>query len=108
MWDRKRRVWIFTRLNRRSDLDLMPIISIFFGIVIRMYFGDHSPPHFHAEHQGQKATFNFRGDLLTGNISSRTARRLIRDWALTHRFELMVNWRNVEQGRPLNRIEPLD
>ena len=86
----------------------MPVICAFFGIVIRMYFGDHPPPHFHAEHQGQQATFNFRGELLKGNLSSRTARGLIREWAVTHRFELMVNWRNIEQGRPLNRIEPLD
>jgi hypothetical protein len=44
----------------------MPVICTFFGIVIRMYFGDHPPPHFHAEHQGQQVTFNFRGELLTG------------------------------------------
>jgi len=86
----------------------MPVIATFFGIVIRMYFGDHAPPHFHAEYQGQTATFNLRGDLLSGNISSKSARRLIRDWTVRHRFELMVNWRNIEQGRPLNRIAPLD
>jgi Domain of unknown function (DUF4160) len=36
---------------------IMPIISTFFGIIIRMYFGDHNPPHFHVEFQGEKATF---------------------------------------------------
>jgi hypothetical protein len=46
----------------------MPVISTFFGIVVRMYFGDHPPPHFHAEHQGERATFDFRGNLVTGNI----------------------------------------
>ena len=86
----------------------MPVISTFFGIMIRMYFGDHPPPHFHAEYQGEKATFAFNGELLAGNISSPRARRLIREWTLLHRFELMVNWRNIEQGRPLNRIEPLN
>jgi hypothetical protein len=44
----------------------MPIISTFFGIIIRMYFGDHNPPHFHVEFQGEKATFNFDGQLLAG------------------------------------------
>jgi uncharacterized protein DUF4160 len=39
----------------------MPIISTFFGIIIRMYFGDHNPPHFHVEFQGEKATFTFEG-----------------------------------------------
>jgi hypothetical protein len=41
----------------------MPIISTFFGIIIRMYFGDHNPPHFHVEFQGEKATFDFNGQL---------------------------------------------
>ncbi|MBI2290108.1 MAG: DUF4160 domain-containing protein [Betaproteobacteria bacterium] len=86
----------------------MPIISTFFGIIIRMYFGDHNPPHFHAEFQGEKATFNFDGRLLAGTISSGTARKLVRDWARHHRLELMINWRNIEKGRPLNRIKPLE
>ena len=86
----------------------MPVISTFFGIMIRMFFGDHPPPHFHAEYQGEKATFAFNGERLAGNISSPRACRLIREWALLHRFELMVNWKNIEQGRPLNRIEPLN
>jgi hypothetical protein len=86
----------------------MPQISNFFGIIIRMYYGDHRPPHFHAEHQGQRATFDFNGKILRGKISSRTARRLIEEWARQHQVELMVNWRNVEAGRPLNRIAPLE
>jgi hypothetical protein len=73
-----------------------------------MYFADHPPPHFHAEYQGEKATFGFNGELLAGKISSKRAHRLIREWALLHKFELVLNWRNVEAGRPLNRIEPLD
>jgi hypothetical protein len=42
----------------------MPIISIFFGILIRMYFDDHAPPHFHAEHQGQEAVIDFEGRII--------------------------------------------
>ena len=86
----------------------MPIISTFFGIIIRMYFGDHYPPHFHVEFQGEKATFDFDGQLLRGNISSGTARKLVRDWARRHKLELMINWKNIERGNPLNRIEPLE
>jgi hypothetical protein len=62
----------------------------------------------HAEYQGEKATFAFDGKLLAGNISSRRARKLIQEGALLHKFELMLNWKNIEQGEPLNRIEPLD
>jgi hypothetical protein len=86
----------------------MLIISTFFGIIIRMYFGDHNPPHFHVEFQGEKATFTFDGRLRSGNISSGTARKLVRDWARRHRLELMINWKNIEEGRPLNRIKPLE
>jgi len=73
-----------------------------------MYYADHNPPHFHVEFRGEKATFNFAGRLLTGNITSATARRLIREWASRHKLELMINWKNIEQGHPLNRIEPLE
>jgi hypothetical protein len=73
-----------------------------------MYFGDHRSPHFHAEHQGQRATFDFHGRVLRGKIASRTARRLIEKWALQHHAELMADWRNAEAGRPLNRIAPLE
>ena len=55
----------------------MPIISTFFGIVIRMFYEDHPPPHFHAEHQGQQGTFGFDGVMIAGSIRSRTALRLI-------------------------------
>jgi hypothetical protein len=73
-----------------------------------MYFGDHPPPHFHAEHQAQRATFNFDGKMLKGAIRSRTARRLIELRALQHHDELMLNCRNIERGRPLDRIAPLE
>lgn len=85
----------------------MPIISAFFGILIRMYYVEHEPAHFHAEHQGQTARFTFDGELLTGEISSGTALRLIKQWAVAHRAELYANWENMKAGRPLARIEPL-
>ena len=33
----------------------MPEICRFYGIVIKIYFGDHLPPHFHAEYGAQEA-----------------------------------------------------
>ena len=85
----------------------MPIISFFFGIVIRMFYKEHEPPHFHAEHQGQQAKVSFDGELLVGNLQSATGRRLIREWAILHRHELEANWENMKAGRPLERIAPL-
>jgi hypothetical protein len=86
----------------------VPVISTFFGIVIRMFYREHGVAHFHAEYQGQQATFTFEGELLAGSIGSRTARRLIREWATTHRAELEANWNHMRGGEPLERIAPLD
>ena len=71
----------------------MPIISTFFGIVIRVFYKEHKPPHFHAEYHGQNAKFTFDGELLAGEIQSGTVRQLIRDWALLHRVDLEANIR---------------
>ena len=86
----------------------MPIISVFFGIIIRMFYQEHEPAHFHAEHQGQQGKFDFNGEMTVGNIQSRTALRLIREWTVLHRAELQANWDRVKVGQPLNRIEPLE
>ncbi len=86
----------------------MPVISVFFGIVIRMFYREHGPAHFHAEHHGQQATFDFEGAVLNGSIQSKTALRLIREWATAHRPELESNWEKIMNGRPLDRIAPLE
>jgi len=86
----------------------VPVISTFFGIVIRMFYSEHGRPHFHAEYQGERASFSFDGELLAGRIRSSTARRLIRDWSLAHRAELEANWDRTRSGNPPERIAPLD
>jgi hypothetical protein len=86
----------------------MPVISTFFGIMIRMFYREHGIPHFHAEYQGQQATFTFDGEALAGTISSRTALRLIKEWAIAHNAELEGNWTKARDGEALERIAPLD
>jgi len=73
-----------------------------------MFYREHGVGHFHAEYRGQLATFTFDGKLLAGGIRSRTAVRLIEEWAILHRAELEVNWRHVQTGEALDRIAPLD
>jgi len=85
----------------------LPVISLFFGIVVRMFYREHDPPHFHAEYQNQQGKFDFGGEMIAGNIQSRTARRLILEWAALHRRELEANWTKMKGGHPLDRIEPL-
>ena len=86
----------------------MPIISAFFGIIVRMFFDDHPPPHFHAEYQGQDALVAFDGSIIEGEITSSRARRLLKEWTLLHRSELEMNWRRAKSLKPLVQIAPLD
>jgi len=72
-----------------------------------MFYKEHEPAHFHAEHQGQQGKFDLEGKMIAGNIHSKTALRLIRHWASVHRQELQANWKRMKGGRPLEGIEPL-
>jgi len=72
-----------------------------------MFYDEHNPPHFHAEYQGEKAVFDFRGNLLRGDIRSRTAVRLIREWVDLHEADLQKNWDKMQQGEEFKKIDPL-
>lgn len=85
----------------------MPEVSRFFGIVIRMFYVEHNPPHFHAEYSGNKAVFDFQGNVIMGNLSSRTATKLVRDWIDLHTSELEEDWRLARESKELRKIEPL-
>ena len=84
----------------------MPRISIFFGIVIYMYYDDHSPPHFHAMHEGSEAVFDLDGKLLKGVMAPRAV-KLVKEWAGMHKQDLEDNWQRARRNMPLNWIEPL-
>jgi hypothetical protein len=86
----------------------VPVISMFFGIIIRMFYDDHNPPDFHAEYQGRKAVFDFKGNILIGGIQSKTATKLIRDWIDLHEKELSEDWELARKGEELISIEPLE
>jgi hypothetical protein len=86
----------------------MPEISRFFGIIIRMYFDEHNPPHIHTEYQGQKAVFDFSGNVTPGDLGSRTATKLVREWIDLHIEELRADWALAQAGREVEKIAPLD
>lgn len=87
---------------------IMPEISRFYGITIKMYFQDHNPPHFHAEYQGMKAEYDIRNlDILEGRLSNR-AHALVLEWASQHKDELIENWQKASKPAPLDKIEPLN
>lgn len=85
----------------------MPTISMFYGIVIRMYNNnEHNPPHFHAFYQGKNAVFDMDGNLLEGEMP-RAQTKLIAAWAVIHKSELLANWDLAMNEEPLYKIEPL-
>lgn len=85
----------------------MPEISRFYGIIIRMYFSDHNPPHFHAEYQGKQAEYNIKTlEIIAGKISKR-ANALILEWASLHRNELLENWEKSQIPAKMKTIKPL-
>ena len=73
-----------------------------------MFYDDHGVPHFHAEYAGERGSFDFEGNLIAGQVRSRTALKLIREWAHLHQPELNEDWRRSKQGLPLNYIAPLE
>jgi hypothetical protein len=86
----------------------MPRISEFFGIVIRMYYNDHWPPHFHAEYGKYEAVYQIETiEVLRGELPRR-AHALVVEWTTLHRGELMENWDRARGGLPLRSVEPLD
>lgn len=86
----------------------MQTISRFYGILIRMYYDDHAPPHFHASYSDFEAAIGIADlEVLRGEMPSR-ALSLIREWARLHRRELLADWELVERQQPLLSIDPLD
>lgn len=85
----------------------MPTISVFYGIVIAMFFNDHDPPHFHARYAEHRARVSIAtGEVLDGALPPRAA-RLVREWVGLHSDELAENWRLAQELQPLNQVEPL-
>jgi len=86
----------------------MPEISRFFGIVIKMFFSDHAPPHFHAEYSGQEALVAIETlEVLRGGLPRR-ALALVLEWAAVHRDALRADWELARSGQRLTPIPPLE
>ena len=85
----------------------MPTISTFYGILIRMFFNDHPPPHFHARYGEFEATIEIDTlDILEGALPGR-ALKLVQEWAMMHREELLEDWQRCRENSHPARIEPL-
>lgn len=88
----------------------MPILSMFYGIVVRMYFFDytqHHVPHIHAEYSGQEAVFSIEsGEIIAGELPRGKA-KLVQAWIEIHHDELQADWELAVNGEEVFKIDPL-
>lgn len=88
----------------------MPVISMFYGVIVSMYFLDtkqHKEPHVHVRYGNDEAVVQIpEGRLLAGGIDARKM-KLVVAWIELHQDELMADWSLAVVGQPIFKIEPL-
>ncbi|MBF0614021.1 MAG: DUF4160 domain-containing protein [Magnetococcales bacterium] len=88
----------------------MPVISMFYGLIVRMFFFDadrHHVPHLHVEFGELNAVFSIEdGEILVGELPRQKV-RLVQAWIELHRDELLADWKLAQEGCELFRIDPL-
>lgn len=86
----------------------MPEISRFLGIVVKMFYNDHSPPHFHAEYGSHAAVIEIRAlGVIDGRLPPRV-KGLVIEWATLHQQEPLDDWNRARSQQPLVGIAPLE
>ena len=88
----------------------MPVISSFYGIIIRMYFNDtqqHNMPHFHAKYGEYNASFDLDGNILAGNFPSKQT-KYVAAWAAIHNDELAALWEIMQSDEDYFKIKGLE
>ena len=88
----------------------MAIITMFYGIIISMYYFDnrkHNSPHIHVKYQDQEAVVSIpNGDILEGEIKPNKL-KLVQAWIEIHKEELMADWDLASSGENVFKIDPL-
>ena len=84
----------------------MPTISMFYGIIIRMYADDHNPPHIHVIYGANEAMYTFDGEVLEGKIPNKQ-HKLVSAWIELHKDELEADWILARDQEPMFKIPPL-
>lgn len=87
----------------------MPVLSTFYGIIVRMYkeTGErHNLPHIHAEYSGEEIVISLDGTILEGSFPKGKL-KLLEAWMEIHREDLDANWKLLSNGEQFFRIDPL-
>ena len=88
----------------------MPVISMFYGIIVSLYFLDnvrHHLPHIHAKYQDEEAVISIQdGNVLEGSLPPGKM-RLVLAWVEIHRDDLLADWELAVNGQQPFKIDPL-
>jgi hypothetical protein len=96
-------------MNRTDEVN-MPAISMFYGIIIYMFFFDdkkHHCPHIHAHYGEHSAVIAIEdGEVLKGDLPKKKM-KLVQAWIEIHQDDLMADWKLAIEGQQLFKIDPL-
>jgi hypothetical protein len=85
----------------------MPTISIFYGLIIQMFWEEHDPPHFHVRYAEYEALIGINDfSLIQGKLPAK-ALALSIEWAVLHQQELLENWELGKNNLSFKKIDPL-
>jgi len=85
----------------------MPQISYFLGVIIRMFYRDHNPPHFHAVYGEFEGLIDIAKNEIVAGYLPPSVLGLVTKWTALHQVELMDNWERARQQESLKDIAPL-
>ena len=88
----------------------MPTISMFYRIIVRMYYFDnqqHNMPHIHVHYQDDAAIFEIpNGSIIDGKLP-KAKQKLVAAWIEIHKDELIADWELAINGEAVFKIDPL-
>ena len=91
-------------------MPLVPAISMFYGIIVYMYFMDnkqHNLPHIHVKYQDDEVVVAIpEGEVLEGSIPV-SKMKLLQAWIELHKDELVADWDLAVSGQQPYKIDPL-
>lgn len=85
----------------------MPEICRFYGIIIRMYYDDHNPPHFHAQYGNHQVIIAIGTLAVIAGVLPPRALGLVAEWGSQHQTELEDAWERAKTLEPPGQIDPL-
>ena len=86
----------------------MPTISVFYGIIIKMYFDDHAPPHFHVEYGEYELVVSISPIRVIRGQAPKRVNSMVLEWAALHQEELLADWKLCKALQTPHPIEPLE